>query len=89
MGKDIDGGELIVGNAQAFGISIFIKLRAHPQSCLGRRGGDELNDRAITAQRLAAPIDRDERKQPMLDFIPLAGARRQMADRDREFELVG
>jgi hypothetical protein len=29
MGKDIDGGELIVGNAQAFGISIFIELRAH------------------------------------------------------------
>ena len=28
MGKDIDGGELIVGNAHAFRIDIFIELRA-------------------------------------------------------------
>ena len=62
MGKDIDGGELIVGNAQAFGISVLIELRAHLKTGIGCCRGNQLDDRAIAAQRLASPIDRDERK---------------------------
>src|SRR6478672_2869392 len=48
-----------------------------------------MDDRAIAAQRLAAPVDSDERKQAMLDLVPLAGAGRQVANRYGKLELVG
>jgi len=48
-----------------------------------------MDDRAIAAQRLAAPVDSDERKQAMLDLVPLAGAGRQVANRCGKLELVG
>src|SRR6516162_2079875 len=52
-------------------------------------GRDQLDNHAITDEGLGAPILADEGKQPVLDFVPLAGAGRQVADRDVETELVG
>src|SRR6516225_5740204 len=49
----------------------------------------EIDNHAITDEGLGAPILADEGKQPVLDFVPLAGAGRQVADRDVETELVG
>ena len=40
-------------------------------------------------ERFAAPVLRDEGEQAVLDLVPLARARRQVTDRDREAELVG
>jgi hypothetical protein len=41
-----------------------------------------LNDGHETAQRLAAPIERDEGKEAMLDLVPLAAAIREAAERE-------
>ena len=38
--------------------------------------GDELDNCAVAAERLAPPVYRDEREQPVLDLVPFAGARR-------------
>ena len=65
-----------------------IEFGAHFEPALGCRVGDELDDCPITAQRFAAPIDGDEGKEPVLDFVPLAGPRWQMADRDRKLEFI-
>ena len=37
-------------------------------------------DGLVADQRMAAPVLGDEAEQPMLDLVPLAGARREMAD---------
>ena len=57
---EVDGGELGVGDFDAFGIFVFIQFGAHFEAGFGRRCGDQLNDRAIAAQRLAPPVDGDE-----------------------------
>ena len=89
MGKDIDFGELGIGDFDSLRIFLFIELGPYFQPFLRCRARDKLNDGAITAQRFAAPIYGDEGKEPMLDFVPFAGSRRQMADRDREVEFIG
>ena len=63
-----------VGNLDAFGIFVFVQLSAHFEAGIGCGRGDQLDDGAIAAQRLAAPVDRDERKESMLDLVPLCAA---------------
>ena|ERR1700732_4008007 len=43
--------------------------------------------RAIAAQRLATPVDGDERKQTVLDLVPFAGARQEVADRNGRLDV--
>ena len=87
--RDIDCGELGVWNFDGFGILPLVQLGTNLEAGLGCRCGDQLDDGPIAAQGLAPPVDGDEREETMLDLIPLAGAGRQVADRDGQFELVG
>ena len=82
MAGQIDGGDLRIGNLDPFGIFVVVQLGTDGKAGIRRRRGDQLDDRAKAAQRLAAPVDRDEREQTMLDLVPFAGARRQVTDRD-------
>jgi hypothetical protein len=72
--REIDGGHLRVRDLDAFGIFIFVELGAYFEAGIGCGRGDQLDDRAIASQRLATPIDRDEREQAMLDLVAFAGA---------------
>ena len=53
------------------------------QPGLGRRRRDQVDDHLVAHQRLAAPVLADEREEPVLDLVPFARARREVADRDR------
>ena len=53
------------------------------------RGRDQFDDHPMAHQRTAAPIPRDVREQPVLDLVPLARARREVADGDLQARLVG
>ena len=86
---EVDGGQLRVGDFDAFGIFVFIQFSAHLEAGFGFRRSDQLDDCAVAAQRLASPVDGDELEKAMLYFVPLAGAGRQMANRNRELEFVG
>ena len=55
----------------------------------GSRARDQAHDRLVVPQRLATPVRRDEGKEAVLDLVPLAGPRRQVADRYFESCLVG
>ena len=55
---------------------------------IGRGGGDQFDDRAIADQRLAPPVDGDERKKTMLDLVPLAGAGRQVVNDNVDAKLI-
>jgi hypothetical protein len=79
VAREADDGHSRVGNFAAFGIFVFVQLGAHCKTGVGCRGGNQLDDCAIASQGLAAP-DGDERKQAMLDLVPLAGARRHVGD---------
>ena len=89
MAREVDGGQLGIGDFDAFGVFVLVQLGAHLEAGIGCRRGDQLDDRAIAAQRLAPPVDGDERKQTMLDLVPLAGTRRQVAIYNGQLELVG
>ena len=88
MRKYVDSGELGIGDFESFRIFLFVEFSAHSQARLGSRSGNEFDDCAEAAQGFAAPVDTDERKKSMLDFVPLTGSRRQVAHGDRELELV-
>ena len=70
------------------GYLFFVELSAHLEAGFGCRRGDQLNDRAIAAQRFASPVDRDEREETVLDLVPFAGAGWQVTHRDGKFEFV-
>src|ERR1039457_1410182 len=82
------GGPFGIGNLYTFWIFVFFHLGADPHAALCCRRRDQLDDGTIAAQRLASPVDRDERKKAVLDFVPLARAGWQVANRDGELELV-
>src|SRR5215467_5403684 len=88
MAGQIDGVDLRIGNLNPFGISVFVELGTDREAGIRRRRGNELDYRAKAAQRLAAPVDRDEREQTVLNFVPFAGARRQVTDRDGQLEFI-
>ncbi len=88
VAREVEGGQLSVGNFDAFGVFVFVQFGSNFEAGIRRRRGDQLDDSAIAAQRLATPVHGDERKQAMLDLVPFAGGRRQVANRNRKFELV-
>ena len=85
---EVDVSHLEIGDLDAFGIFLFVQLGAHLEAGICCRRGDQLDDRAIATQWLSPPVDGDEGEETMLDLVPLAGAGRQVANRDRQLELV-
>jgi hypothetical protein len=51
-------------------------------------GRHQINHRLFRVQRFISPIDRDEREQPMLNLVPCTRARREVAHRDGDLQLV-
>src|SRR4051794_33465421 len=86
--RDVDVVHLVVGDFDARGIALVIDLASYLQAGVGGCGADQLYDGLMADERLAAPILRDEREQAVLDLVPLAGAGRQMTDRDGDAELI-
>ena len=87
--REVDGSQLSIGDLEAFGILVFIELGTHLEAGIGCGRCDQLDNGAIAAQRLTSPVDGDEGEKAVLDLVPLAGAGRQMADRDGKLQLVG
>src|SRR6266568_599448 len=70
-------------------IAATIEPRAHDEAAAVAGVADEVDDRLVGPQGTTAPVDRDEREEAVLDLVPLARARREVADTDRHAELVG
>ena len=86
---DVDGGQLIVGDGDAFRVARLIKTTAYGEAGIGARCGDKLDDDLVGEQGLASPVPGYEGEEPVLDPVPLGGTRRQMADDQSEAGLVG
>src|SRR5712691_252264 len=68
MGRETEGGELLIGDGATLRIRPTIQLAPHPQAG-GRPGGaDQVDDDRQTHQRLPPPVAADVREEPMLVF---------------------
>jgi len=88
-GCDVDGGHLGVGDDNAAGVLASIELAAHREAGFGGGGGDQLDNHPIADKGPGAPVLADEGEEPVLDFVPLAGAGGQVADHDVEAQFIG
>ena len=82
VGVEINLLHVVLRDFAPGGIFAAIQAAGHGQAFRGRRLGDEIHDRFVVAQWLTAPIGGDEGKEAMLNLVPLAGARRKVADRN-------
>src|SRR5512138_202893 len=59
------------------------------QPCGGAGTANEADDNLTAQQGLSTPVRGDVAKHAMLDLVPFARARRQMADRHTQPRLIG
>src|SRR5512132_3056500 len=77
-----EGLHVPVGDLDAGGVGGGVQVGADGQTGVGGGRGDRFDDDFVAGQGPAAPVHGDEREQPVLDLVPLAGARGQVADGD-------
>ncbi len=70
-------------------VGIGVQLGADKQAGFRRRAADQIDDRLMAEQRLAAPVLGDEAEETMLDLVPFARARREVAHADVETGTIG
>ena len=75
--------------SDAGGVGAGVEVGADGEPGRGGGGADQVDDDLVAGQRPAAPVHGDLGEQPVLDLVPLAGARRQVADGDRQAGLGG
>ena len=74
VAAEVDDVEFGVGHLDAGRIAVWIELAANLEAGIGCGGGDQFDDDLMADQRLAAPVSGDERKQAVLDLVPLCAA---------------
>src|SRR3982750_3300360 len=77
------------GDLLASWVATAVEPRADDEATAIGRVADQVDDRLVGPQRPAAPVDRDEREQTVLDLVPFAGAWWKVAHVDRDVEFVG
>ena len=77
-----------VRDFDASGVHFGIQHGFDPQAGLGPRGADQIDDSLVAHERLALPIEANEREQPRFNLVPLAGAWGGMTDGDGEAQFV-
>ena len=81
--------EFLVANLAALRIGVGVEFGLNLQAGGGRGIGDQVDDDLEADQGPPTPVLADVSKHAMLDLIPLARARRQVTDRDRQARIVG
>jgi hypothetical protein len=82
-------GHDLVGYGDTGGIGIQIESGSDFQAGGGAGCANQTDDGLEIDEWPTAPMNADVREQAMLDLVPLAGARWQMADRDRKVLRIG
>ena len=65
-----------------------VERRLNIQAGCRGRSRDEIDNRRQTIERTAAPVLTNERKEPMLDFVPLTRPRWEMTDRNLQPQAI-
>ena len=86
---EIDLRHLLIADLDAGRIAVGVQFGMHGQTGAGTSGADQLHHRLVSEQWLPAPVVADAGKQAVLDLVPLAGTRRQVADLHAQADFVG
>ena len=86
---EVDRGEFGVGDLDLLGVVVLVEAGVDLQALARRRRGDRVDDDLVADERSSAPVLGDVAEQPVFDFVPLAGAGREVADADLKAGLVG
>ena len=89
MAFDVDSVEKIVGDGNALAVNAVVENARDGQPAVVRGRTDETDDGSQVDEGLAPPVGADEGKKPVLDFVPLARARRVVRDVNRHLQMVG
>ena len=85
----IDAAQLLITDATAFFIPLGVETRGDLEASFCFRVADQVDHRYAVEQRTAPPVLGDETEHAMLNLIPLAGARGEVRDMNRELERRG
>src|SRR5450755_3253767 len=85
---DREAIHLLISDLSGDRVAASVQLRSNLQSRLGRRAADQVDDHLTAHQWSASPVLRDVTEHPVLDLVPLACARRKVAHRDAQTDLV-
>ena len=72
----------VVGGLDSFGVDGVVEFGGDGQAGAGGGTGDQVDDDFVAGQRLATPVHRDLGEQAMFYFVPLGGARWEVAEGD-------
>ena len=81
MSLDVEILDFLFRDFDTLSVSSFVHPSFDSQPCFCLRRCDEIYDDLVRQQRLATPIHADKREQAMLDLVPLAGSRWEVANR--------
>src|SRR4249920_75654 len=88
MAMEIDAGEVGGSDFDAGRVRVGVDLGMDLEAGFSGGGGDQLDNDLMADERFAAPVLGDEREEAVLDLVPLAGTRRQVADSNNEIEFI-
>src|SRR5947209_13416695 len=86
---DLQGLHLSGGDLDAGGIRGAVQGALDGETGAGGCARNQVEDDGVAEQRPGPPVLANEREEPMLDLVPLAGPRREVADRERQTAGVG
>ena len=85
----IQGGEFRVADLCSGGVASWVEFGADFQPRFSSCVGDQLDNDFMTDQWSSPPVLGDVAEHAMLDFVPLARARRKMAHPNRDAQARG
>jgi hypothetical protein len=86
---ELNPGDRLLVYLETSGIGIPIEHGTDPEAGGSARTGDQLDDYLVADQGPAAPILADDGEEAMLDLVSLACPGREVADGDRQSDLIG
>ena len=89
MFSDADFFHFLIWHFHPFGIVFGIQLCGDCESGFGGGIADKVDDHFVAGQWFPAPIYADMREDTVFDFIPFAGAWREMTDRNFQTSFIG
>ena len=89
MGVQRQASHLGLRDHDTRGVGPLVQLGLDAKAGGGARVANELHERLKGPERLAAPVLRDVAEEAMLNLVPLAGPRREVADPDAQAEVIG
>jgi hypothetical protein len=87
--SDMETIHLVVRDDDSLRVMGGVQFASHGKPGLGCGCCDQIDDVTVADERLGLPAHCDEGEQPVLYFIPLACARRQVAHHDVDAEFGG